>query len=420
MNPGTPNTPPNYSQGTAMTLSNLRFGIFLAPFHPVDENPLQAMERDFQLVEHLDRLGYDEAWIGEHHSAGYETIASPEIFIAAAAERTRHIRLGTGVVSLPYHHPLMVADRATQLDWQTRGRFMLGVGPGALATDAFMMGIDTLRQREMMEQSLAAIVPLLSGESVTMKTDWFTLSEARVQFPAYTQPHLEMAVAAMISPAGPRLAGQHGLGMLSLGATTGAGYMGLAKAWDICEEEAARNGRTVARDNWRLVAPMHIAETREQAIENVRFGLEKWIYYYTKVIALPFEVKGGFDEQVATLTEKGFAVIGDPDDAVARIEELLEQSGGAGCLLQLVHNWADFPQTLRSYELISRYVMPRFQGLNRGREASMAWASANRDEFMSAGREAKAKATRNYEAEKAARDEADKAVTGQTEKAAGD
>ena len=102
-----------------------------------------------------------------------------------------------------------------------------------------------------------------------MKTDWFTLSEARVQFPAYTQPHLEMAVAAMISPAGPRLAGQHGLGMLSLGATTGAGYMGLAKAWDICEEEAARNGRTVARDNWRLVAPMHIADTREQAIENV-------------------------------------------------------------------------------------------------------------------------------------------------------
>ncbi|MEE8433234.1 MAG: LLM class flavin-dependent oxidoreductase [bacterium] len=211
-----------------MTHSNLRFGIFLAPFHPVDENPLQAMERDFQLVETLDRLGYDEAWIGEHHSAGYETIASPEIFIAAAAERTRHIRLGTGVVSLPYHHPLMVADRATQLDWQTRGRFMLGVGPGSLPTDAFMMGIDPLRQREMMEQSLAAIVPLLSGEAVTMKTGWFTLSEARVQFPPYTRPHLEMAVAAMISPAGPRSAGRHGLGMLSLGATTDAGYMGLA------------------------------------------------------------------------------------------------------------------------------------------------------------------------------------------------
>ncbi|MEE8433233.1 MAG: hypothetical protein V3S64_00460 [bacterium] len=131
-------------------------------------------------------------------------------------------------------------------------------------------------------------------------------------------------------------------------------------------------------------------------------------------------MKGGFDEQVNTLIDKGFAVIGDPDDAVARIEELLSQSGGAGCLLQLVHNWADFPQTLRSYELISRYVMPRFQGLNRGREASMAWASANRDEFMNAGREAKAKAARDYEAEKAASDGADGAARDGADGAASD
>src|SRR5918995_332130 len=110
----------------------LKFGIFLAPFHPVGQNPTLALERDLDLLEHLDSLGFDEAWIGEHHSAGFEIIASPEVFIAAAAERTKHIKLGTGVSSLPYHHPLILADRIVLLDHLTRGRFQFGVGPGAL------------------------------------------------------------------------------------------------------------------------------------------------------------------------------------------------------------------------------------------------------------------------------------------------
>ena len=120
----------------------MKFGIFMAPFHWQNENPTVAYERDFELIEWLDYLDFDEAWIGEHHSAGWETIASPELFMAAAAERTKHIKLGTGVVSLPYHHPLMVANRMVQLDHMTRGRTMLGVGPGALSTDAYMLGID--------------------------------------------------------------------------------------------------------------------------------------------------------------------------------------------------------------------------------------------------------------------------------------
>jgi len=219
----------------------LRFGIFLAPFHPIDENPALALERDFQLVEHLDRLGYDEAWIGEHHSAGYETIASPEVFIAAAGERTRRIRLGTGVSSLPYHHPFILADRVQQLDYQLKGRFMFGVGPGSLPSDAFMMGIDPLRQRDMMEEALDVLIPLLRGEAVTKITDWFSVKEARLQLMPYTRPHVEMAVAAQISPAGPRAAGKHGIGMLSIGSTTSQGYMALSAAWG-CSPTRSRRG----------------------------------------------------------------------------------------------------------------------------------------------------------------------------------
>src|SRR5688572_26061866 len=147
-----------------MTAPNrMKFGVFMAPFHRPGENPTLALERDLELLQWLDKLGFDEAYIGEHHSAGWETICSPEVFIATAAERTQHIRLGTGVVSLPYHHPYMVANRMVLLDHLTRGRVILGVGPGALASDALMFGIPPERQREMMDESLGVIMRLFES-----------------------------------------------------------------------------------------------------------------------------------------------------------------------------------------------------------------------------------------------------------------
>ena len=362
----------------------LRFGAFIAPFHPVDENPTLAIHRDMALVEHMDRLGYDEVWIGEHHSAGYEIIASPELFIAAAAERTRHVRLGTGVSSLPYHQPLMLADRINQLDHMTRGRVMFGVGPGALPSDAFMMGIDVLRQRDMMDEAIEVLVPLLRGEVVSAKTDWFTLKDARLQLPPFTRPHVEICVASQISPAGARAAGKHGLGLLSIGATTTGGFNALATNWDICEQRAKDFDRVVRREQWRLVGPMHVAETREQAVEDVKFGLEKWLYYFREIAALPLAPGGGFDNAVEAMRASGLAVIGDPDDAVAQLERLASQSGGYGAFLFMDHNWADWPRKQRSYELFARHVIPRLQKLNDGRNASMRWAAENRPTFMGA------------------------------------
>src|SRR5450631_1175224 len=221
-----------------MANTKLRFGAFMAPFHPLGENPTLPLERDIELSQLMDRLDYDEIWIGEHHSGGYEIIASPEIFIATLAERTRHIRLGTGVVSLPYHQPLMVAERINQLDHITRGRVMCGVGPGALPTDATMLGIAIPKQRDRMDEALDVLVPLLRGETVTKKTDWFTLDNARLHLTPYTRPSVEMAVASQVSPTGARAAGRHGLGLLSIGATTGGGFNALASNWAICEEMA--------------------------------------------------------------------------------------------------------------------------------------------------------------------------------------
>ena len=367
-----------------MSTFALRNGIFLAPFHPLDEDPTEAIHRDFALVEHLDRLGYEEAWIGEHHSAGFEIIASPELFIAAAAERTRRIRLGTGVVSLPYHNPLMVANRIVQLDHMTRGRVMFGAGPGLLPTDAFMLGIPVAKQRDRMAESLDVILRLFGGETVTEVTEWYNLQNARLHLLPYTQPHPEVCVASTITPSGGRLAGKYGLGMLCVAATTAAGYDVLGTNWQIASAIASERGAAMDRGRLRLVGPVHLAPTREQARKNVEYGLRKWIDYFT--MFNPAAVGDAFhaDDPAAALVASGQAVIGTPDDAIAQLERLREQSGGFGCFLQLAHNWADWEQTQQSYELWARYVTPHFRGASANREASIQWSRDNMNEFMGA------------------------------------
>ncbi len=383
----------------------MNFGIFLAPFHRVGENPTYALRRDLELIETLDRLCFDEAWIGEHHSAGYEIIASPEVFVAALAERTRHIRLGTGVSSLPYHHPLMLADRMVLLDHLTLGRAMFGVGPGALPSDAFMMGIDPLRQREMMDEALEAILALFtSDEPITRETDWFTLRDARLQLKPYTRPHMEVAVASQVSPAGARAAGKYGVGLLSLGATTTGGFDLLGSQWTVAEEMAAEHGRTVDRTRWRLVGPMHIAPTMDQARQDVAFGLPAWVDYFQRVAALPL-VGDATDVQdmVDAMNATGLAVIGTPDDATAQIERLWAKSGGFGTYLLMGHDWADREATLRSYELFARFVMPRFQNTIPRLDRSRNWAAEHRGTFIGRAVEAIGKAIQDHVVERAGR-----------------
>ena len=368
--------------------NKLRFGAFIAPFHPLDENPTLAIQRDLELVQWMDQLGYEEAWIGEHHSAAYELIASPEVFIAAAAERTKHIRLGTGVSSLPYHHPMMLADRINQLDHMTRGRVMFGVGPGALVSDAFMMGIPVAKQRDRMDEALDVLIPLLRGEEVTHESDWFSLVNARLQMTPYSRPSVEIAVASQVSPTGARAAGKHGAGLLSLGATTSAGFNSLAANWGIAEDIAKENGQTMDRSRWRLVGQMHIAETKDKAIEQIRFGLEKWIYYFKEIANLPMVPDDFKGDPVEAYLALGQAVVGTPDDAVERLQQLVDESGGFGCFLLMAHNWARWEDTKRSYEMIARYVVPHFQQLNVNRQASMDWVRSNKTEFTSQTRAA--------------------------------
>jgi limonene 1,2-monooxygenase len=383
----------------------VRFGVFLPPMHRTGVNPTLALHRDLQLVEHLDRLGYAEAWIGEHHSAGSELIASPEVFIAAAAERTRHIKLGTGVNSLPYHHPFILADRIVMLDHLTRGRTMFGAGPGQLTSDASMLGIDPMQQRPRMEESFDVIMRLFAGETVSARTDWFTCNEAVLQVRPYSD--FDVVVASSISPSGSKLAGRYGTGLLSIAATEPAGFQVLDYNFNVWQEEAARHGHAASREQWRLMGPMHIAETFEQAKQNCRYGL-MWVLDYLSHIIPTGDPSApppptDYDEFIDYANDSGRMVIGTPEMAIEQIERLVDKTGGFGAFLFLGADLADFPATVRHYELFAEQVMPHFTGQLAAPQASYDRVVGAGSRWVDATLGAQLTAIAAYEEEKAAR-----------------
>jgi len=385
-------------------MSRMRFGIFMAPFHPAGINPTILLDSDLELIEHLDKLGFDEAWVGEHHSAGSEVIASPEIFIAAAAARTRNIKLGTGVISASYHNPLWVAERAVQLDHMTKGRFMLGLGPGALPSDAAMIGLDMPQTRELLEDAVDIITRLMTSEDpVSFDNGRWTLKDARLHLRPYTHPHPEIAIAAVASPAGPRLAGRYGHGLLSVGATTAAGFDALSLHWDVMEERAEHYGVQVDRDAWRLVGLMHLAETREQAYQDVEHGMLDWFDYFQHTAAFPQMAVGDgttVQQCIDFVNQSGLGTIGTPDDAVEQIRRLEQQSnGGFGAFLQLAHDWAAPAARLRSYELFARHVAPHFQGQHQATADAKTRARAARPVLAQDNLKAVEQSTLKYKAE---------------------
>ena len=383
-----------------MTLpERMKFGVFMAPFHWKGENPTLSLERDLEMIKWLDDLGYDEAWIGEHHSAGWEIIASPEVFMATAAERTKNIMLGTGVISLPYHHPLMVANRMVLLDHLTRGRIMLGVGPGALVTDASMLGIEPTLQRRRMDESLGIILRLLKeDEPITYESEWFNLKEAQLHLKPYTKPHFPIAVAAAQSPSGMVLAGKHGTSVLSVSVIRGGNTSSnLNDFWRIAEETAAENGNTMDRNEWRVVMHVHLAESKKEAMEQARKNAGRYQReYFENTLGQPAAIEGPPDKIIDSMVERGAWCVGTPDDLIESINRLDEETGGFGGFMIQSTEWGTREQVLHSYELVARYVMPHFQGSIKSLESSQAWSASKRPELLAQRDAALARARQDY------------------------
>ncbi len=380
-----------------MRANKLRLGLFIPPYHPLNENTTLCYERDLELARFADEIGIAEVWFGEHHSGGYENSPSPELMIAAASQRTKRIRLGTGVVSLPYHNPLMTANRLAQLDHLTHGRLIFGAGPGLLASDAYMLGQDPREARDKLDQGLNVITRLLRGEWVTEETSWYRLQDAHCQVLPYNDK-LEFCVASAVSPNGGALAAKYGAGMLCLAATLFEGFDALAVNWRIARETASKYGHTMPPEVLRCATDMHIAETRAQALAEVREGYEIYRNYLLNQSAhLPTSPAHFTLEQ---LIEREEAVVGTPDDAIAQIRRLEAKVPGFGVLLLFDRNWANTENKKRSLEMIMRYVLPAINGENVNRLKSFEMLYQKREEFVSLVMQGTKRAFDKHEADK--------------------
>ena len=370
-------------------MSRLKFGAFLAPHHPLGEHPTLQFQRDLDFVAHLDRLSFDEFWCGEHHSSGWEMIASPEMFLAAAGQRTERIMLGTGVISLPYHHPFNVAQRIVQLDHMTKGRAMLGTGPGALPSDARTLAIDPMTQRDRQDEALGVIIRLLRGEDrFDYESDWFVMRDAQLQI-LPLQEDMPMAAASSISPSGMQIAGKYGIGVLSIASTSSEGIRALPTQWSFAEESAAKHGQVVDRKNWRVLMSWHLAESKKQAVEEAKLGLQRWNNEYNvHVLGRPDAVH--VDDPDALIARvagdgapgAGAAVVGTPDEMVAAVRNLQQITGGFGTVLGFAHDWASREATLRSWELFARYVVPEINGYTKYQRKSADFIHDNKEELV--------------------------------------
>jgi limonene 1,2-monooxygenase len=212
------------------------------------------------------------------------------------------------------------------------------------------------------------------------------------------RPHL--AATSTITPNGAVLAGQYGLGVVSVAAASKDGFSKLDYNWGVTQETAAKHGNVVDAANWRLMAPMHIAETRQQALDDLKYGFDKWSDYAFKMSPVgPASIGLGPPEQ---MIETQSAVIGTVDDAVEQLERYWAKTGGFGCMLILAHEWASPEATLKSFELIARQVAPRFAARNDRRTRSYHWMGEHVEAFTKARESAMELAIKKHEDGKAA------------------
>jgi alkanesulfonate monooxygenase SsuD/methylene tetrahydromethanopterin reductase-like flavin-dependent oxidoreductase (luciferase family) len=359
----------------------MQVGYFTMPLHPSGSDIAETLESDLMQMEVLDRLGYREAWIGEHFTSVWENIPAPDQFIAAALSRTRNIVFGTGVTCLPNHDPFMIAHRIAQLDNLARGRFHWGVGSGGFPGDFEVFGFDpsTGAHRGMSRDSIDLVLQMWEDPrpGVYQHPYWrFSIPEPvpniglRFHLQPYQKPHPPIGVAG-VSPKSDTLvlAGEKGWLPLSINLVP---TEILQTHWEAVEEGARKSGRTPNRSDWRIAKEVYIAETTEQARQEVlegTIGRDFRQYFiplmtYMKSLNLFKGEREMPDEEVTPeyLVDNVW-IVGSVDDVTEKLRQLYRDVGGFGVLLAMGHEWDPYDKWINSMTLLAHQVMPQLSDL---------------------------------------------------------
>jgi alkanesulfonate monooxygenase SsuD/methylene tetrahydromethanopterin reductase-like flavin-dependent oxidoreductase (luciferase family) len=354
----------------------VKLGAFVMPSHPPERPWLEGYRWDLEQLAHLDRLGFHEAWIGEHYTAPWEPNPAPDLLIAQALLRTERIKLCPGAHLLPYHHPIELAHRVAMLDRMAEGRYMLGVGISALPSDLALFDVDgaTGQNRRMTFEALEIMLRLWKGEPFSFDGEFWNVRPPASDFEflnlhmkPHQQPHPPIGIAGL-SPGSEtlKMAGERGFLPLSISLNPAH----TVSHWQSVEEGAARSGRTPDRREWRLVREVYVAATDDEARKRVREGAlgRCWREYL-----LPFYVGSGMGPQfladpshsiedldVDYLIENSWFV-GSPQTVTEKIAAWQETTGGFGCLLIMLYDFSTEAEWWEeSLQLLTEEVWPHF------------------------------------------------------------
>jgi limonene 1,2-monooxygenase len=358
----------------------MRFGIFTMPEHFPWDNWTLSYERDLAEMVLAEKLGFDEYWIGEHHSGWYENVPVPEYMIAKASAMTSRIELATGVVNLPYHDPFQVAERLAFLDHLTHGRLIYGFGAGGLPTDWALHDMEGEEMRPRMVESLGVIKRLTeSREPYTYEGDYWSGKERAIQVAPYKNRVPEMAIAGLTGTSSYEIAGRNGWGALSVHFspprfTDNPAFADLVTQAGGIDAGAAEAGLDPieARRRWRLVREVYVAEDRETAMREIRAGVKRSYDYLIALGLGPLmKLEESMDDADLTLewmVDNCHWIVGSPDECTAQVKALYDDVGGFGTLVLNSRDWVTTDLANRSWELFARYCMPALEGLEVGRD----------------------------------------------------
>ena len=359
-------------------------GCFMMPLHPPGSDFAKTLEHDLSQIVHLDRLGYREAWIGEHFTAAWENIPAPDLFIAQALGQTKNIRLGTGVSCMPNHNPFVLAHRIAQLDNMAQGRFQWGVGAGGFPGDLEVFGYGEGKKdhRAMMQQSVTDVLDIWDDPTPGYYSNEFydyTVPEPvpgiglGVHVKPYQKPHPPIGISG-VSPKSGSLAAAGARGWLPLSINIVPNWV-LKTHWEAYSEGAEKAGRQPDRADWRIAREVFIADTTEAARDEVRNGVMRrdWEEYFWPLLQrdgllslAKIDPDMADEDCTVEYMMENVWIVGSPDDVTAKLSRLYEEVGGFGVLLIMAHEWEPLEAWQRSAELLKEVVVPQLAAVESG------------------------------------------------------
>jgi len=366
----------------------MKLGYFNMPMHPPGSDFTKTLHDDLEQIEVLDKLGYSEAWIGEHFTAEWENIPSPDLFIASALNKTKNIKLGTGVTCMPNHNPFLLAHRIAQLDHMAKGRFLWGVGSGGFPGDFEVAGIDpkTGEQRTITREALDLILDLWKKPKVgNYKNKFWNFNVPnpedaiglRFWLKPYQLPHPPIAVAGVSENSETlTLAGERGYIPMSINIMPTK----IVKShWDTVAKGAQSTGAVANRNQWRIARNVFVADSSKDAYDLAVNGImgRDWDDYFTPLLTsrkadkehtMIHALKKDPSLPDSAITKEYMAeniwIIGDPDQVASKIRTLYNEVGGFGTLLIMGSEWSPRKEWVRSHELLSTVVLNKLKDLN--------------------------------------------------------